>query len=109
MTIGSGYGMFRVGPNLIFLPVIHPCLTCLTQFVSFDDPSLTISPLHCWLPLAGHTSPCLGKLPWGPGVRPRLDHPALGPHAQGPRVSTLQLDPQKQPTHPSCYGAGGSH
>lgn len=25
--------MFRIGPNLIFLAVIHPFLTCFTQFV----------------------------------------------------------------------------
>lgn len=77
-------------------------------FFFFLHPSLTIS-LHCyWASLVGHISPCLGKQPWGQGVRPHLGHPAQGPHGRGPQASTLQLDPQKQPTHPSCYGAGGS-
>lgn len=91
----------------LFLFWLSPLSLCVCMF--FEHPSLTIS-LHCyWSSLVGHISPCLGKLPWGQGVRPHLDHPVQGLHGQGPRASIPQLDPQKQTIHPSCYGAGGSH
>lgn len=68
---------------------------------------LTISLLHFWGLLVGHTSPGQGSLLWEGVMRKVL----LGLRSHDPSLlASIRLrDPQTRPTSQGCYARDGSH